>query len=255
MNADEPKGRLVKPVRRRRRFGSRWSWVALLCLTVTSQAADRPRGGRVGWARLETSHSIWSIHNDRDSQLAEFIHEQTSLNIDPRWYSVRADVEQLSAYPFVYAKDLTHVRGGGVEHLAEYLRRGGFLLIDPCIASATTGSVAGFVERHREIFARLLPGAETRSLPEDHPLFRCYFTVTKQDLFTADMVAKGAPVPADSSIYGVFLNGRMVAVLTGAGLECGWPQTPQREPGCMKMIVNMYVYAMTRTPEVAGVEQ
>jgi hypothetical protein len=42
----------------------------------------------------------------------------------------------------------------------------------------------------------------------------------------------------------------MVAVISMYGLECGWPQTPKRAPGCMKFILNIYIYAMT-----AGLER
>lgn len=229
--------------------------ILALLLSAIGDVAAEPRGGRVGWARLETSHSVWAIHSDHDSKLADFIQEQTSLNIDPTWYSVKADVEQLGMYPFIYAKNLTHVGDGGLENLAEYVRRGGFLLIDPCIAASSTGDPASFVRKHREVFAKLLPGSEVRLLPEEHPIFRCYFRVTKEDIVTPDMLAKGASMPVDSATYGVFHGGRMVAVVTTFGLECGWPQTPQRTPGCLRMIVNAYVYALTRTPEVAAVER
>jgi hypothetical protein len=40
----------------------------------------------------------------------------------------------------------------------------------------------------------------------------------------------------------------MVAVISMYGLQCGWPQTPMRVAGCMKCIVNMYVYAMSAAP-------
>ena len=225
--------------------------MAFVWSAANQMRAELPRGGRVGWGRLETSNSIWAIHSDHDAQLAAFIQEQTSLNIDPAWHSVKADeVEQLCTYPLIYAKDLSDLRESELVNLGEYLRRGGFLLIDPC--SARVRSMDDYLQRHREIFVRMLPEMEMQKLPEDHPIFGCYFKVTKENLITEDMLRLGAPRPTDSGTYGVYYRGRMVTVLTTVGLECGWPNTPQRIPGCMKMIVNMYVYAMTRPAKVGA---
>jgi hypothetical protein len=50
---------------------------------------------------------------------------------------------------------------------------------------------------------------------------------------------------ANYGLYGVFVNDHMVSIISMYGLQCGWPQTPLRAPGCMKLILNMYIYAMT----------
>lgn len=208
----------------------------------------QPRGGRVGWARLITPSGQWDMHNDRDPDLAEFIRSQTSLNIDPTWSAVDpADLDKLCAYPFIYAKDLSRVMSQrNLDNIKEYLRRGGFIFIDPCTANRSFGEVDTFLRQHGELFARLLPGSTVRELPDSHDLFRCYFTVTVDDLFSPDMVRAGATKPPRIGMLGVFQSDRLVAVISVSGLECGWPQTPGRTAGCMKTIVNAYVYAMTR---------
>jgi hypothetical protein len=60
------------------------------------------------------------------------------------------------------------------------------------------------------------------------------------------MLRAGASKPPDSGLIGIFQGDRMIAAICTDGLECGWPETPQRATGCMRMIVNIYVYAMTR---------
>jgi hypothetical protein len=202
----------------------------------------------VGWARLITANSGWALHSDQDPKLARFIGEQTTLNIDPVWYSVSAvNVTDLCAYPFIYAKDLTQVRDRQqLRNIGEYLRRGGFLCIDPCTTRWSSYTVDDFLRRHTEIFAAILPGCTVRALADDDPLYRCYFTVTIDDVFSRDMVRAGASRPAHMPAWGVYVGGRMTAVIHTSGLECGWPQTPGRVPGCEKLIVNTYVYAMTR---------
>lgn len=196
----------------------------------------------------------WSIHNNQDPKLARFIRDQTSLNIDPAWYSVNpGDLERLCAHPYVYAKDLLPIRRrDDLDNIKEYLLRGGFLFIDPCLAILSKASRDRFGQRHGALFTRLLPDCIVRELPDGHDLFHCYFDVTVDDLFSPDMIRAGATKPPHIGMLGVFLDGRMVAVISTSGLECGWPQTPGRTPGCMKMIVNGYVYAMTRGVEPTG---
>ena len=226
--------------------------VILAAVIVTGAAAAEekraPRGGRVGWARLITGSSQWAILSDQDPKLASFSRKETSLNIDPTWYSVYAtDLEKLCTYPFVYVKDLTEVRTNlELDHLAEFLRRGGFLCVDPCTTRWGVNDLKRFIDRHREVFMKMFPDCEMRELPDSHELYHCYFAVGVDDLFSKDMIAAGASRPPRIGMQGVFRGERMVAVISTSGLECGWPQTPGRAPGCMKMIVNSYVYAMTR---------
>ena len=55
-------------------------------------------------------------------------------------------------------------------------------------------------------------------------------------------------------VYGmnaVYDHGRMVALLSLASYQCGWPQSHDRGRGQMQMIANIYVYAMTGEPENA----
>lgn len=215
-------------------------------------AADPPEhslGGRVGWARLITPNGDWGLHSDHDPQLASFIRSQTTLNIDPVWYSVAPDrLDQLCAYPFIYVKELTRIANPDhLKNIHEYLRRGGFVCIDPCVNGFTPGEKEALVREHADLFKRLFPDCSVRELPDDHAIFRCYFPVTVDELYTPDMIRRGAVKPPRIGMRGVFLGERMIAVISITGLECGWPETPQRAPACMKLIVNCYVYAMTRS--------
>ena len=93
----------------------------------------------------------------------------------------------------------------------------------------------------------IAPGAEVRRLPDTHDVYRQYFTLKEtpphtfmNDTFDARWSHHG--------LYGVFSGGRMVALITLSGLQCMWASHPDREAatGSMKLIVNVYVYAMTQ---------
>jgi hypothetical protein len=222
--------------------------VILLATATLSAAAPEPRGGRVGWARLIVPGSGWDLHSNNDPAFAEFIRTQTSLNIDPVWYSVDpGSMDKLCAYPFIYVKDVTRVSSEhDLGNIREYVRRGGFIFVDPCTTRFTETDTKRFQENHATLFRRLFPTCTVRELPDSHELYRCYFTVAVGDIITPDMTRLGVTLPPGIGLQGVFEGDRLIAVISTSGLECGWPQTPQRKPGCMQLIVNTYVYAMTR---------
>lgn len=224
-------------------------WAGALLLLAASHAAPAPtpaRGGRVGWARLITDSSSWTVHDANDPQLANFIRTQTSLNIDPTCYPADpTKLEQLCAYPLIFTNNLTNVRDSRrLANLREYLRRGGFIYIDRCVNLAFSMPQEPFYDAHLTFFARFLPGCEIRELKSNHEIFRCYFAATSRVMPNRQAGHNG--------LYGVFDGGRMVAMLSLANLQCGWPNAADRGQASREMIANIYVYAMTRGTEEAA---
>lgn len=223
--------------------------VAILLVSLPSNAQDRLRGERVDWARLVTPNQDWRIHGDRDAPLARFIRENTSLDIQMSPYPADpAHLDQLCCHPFIYAKDLRWVTDAAqLANIGEYLRRGGFLCVDACATEAVNPDMEVYLRDNRAIFKRMFPGAIIQKLPETHSIYTCYFKLSRADVYTPDMGNQSRC--AHYGLYGVIVNHRMVAAISMYGLQCGWPQTPMRASGCMKFIVNLYVYAMTAGPE------
>lgn len=203
-------------------------------------AQAEPRGGRVGWGRLVTESSSWSVHSPNDPVLAAFIRDHTSLNIDPTCYPASpAELTQLCAYPFIFTNNLTNVhRAQSLANLREYLRRGGFIYIDRCVNLFFSLEQELFYARHIQLFSLFLPGSEVRELSEDHEIHHCYFTLPPVD--------RGSSTRNHSGLYGVYFEGRMVILLSCANLQCGWPNSPTRSALSQQQIANIYVYAMTR---------
>lgn len=223
--------------------------VLLVCGVVSSRAADEPRGGRVGWARIITSSKEWDRHAGSDPMLTKFIRQQTSLNIDPTWYSANpASVDELCKYPLLYTNNLTDVTDPAHrKNLQEYLQRGGFILVDACINPGVTPDPDVFLEQHTALMKILAPGAEVWRLPNDHDVYRQYFPMkdTPPRQFMNDVFDKRW---AKHGLYGAFQGGRMISIITLSGLQCSWSSHPERAHAkeCMKMIVNIYVHTMTR---------
>jgi hypothetical protein len=236
-----------------RRDMSRLLFLSLFLFTCLSlrAAADEPdklRAERVGWARLKTPTEYWLRHAEGDPSLARFIRDNTSLNIDPAWYV--ADVERLEemcAYPLLFAQSIVVVdSSAGKAHLAEYVRRGGFLLIDACCNRGINPSPDLFLQNHIRRLSEILPEARVAALPSNHEIYRCFFKISGGPPHTYDQNVFD-PERAKHGLYAIQIGHRTAGIITLSGLQCGWSR--QAAPAghdvlCMRMLVNIYIFAM-----------
>jgi hypothetical protein len=214
-------------------------------------AQEQPtlRGERVGWARLKTSSPYWMRHADGDPVLMQFLRDYTSLNIDPRWYVADVEnLEQLCAYPFLFSQGIHTVDSARGEHnLAEYIRRGGFLLVDCCINAGITPDPDEFLLQQTRKVAEILPEARVAQLSSSHAIYNCFFPIPEgkpPHTFNANIYD---PRFAKHGLYGIFIGTRMAGIISVSGLQCGWDRMiapPGHDIACMRMLVNIYIYAM-----------
>ncbi len=218
-------------------------------LLVQSLPAETHRGGRVGWARLKTPSEHWSRHTGSDGTLSDFIRTHTTLNMEPEWRAADPErLEELGAFPFLFCTDLTPiVSPKSLANLSEYLHRGGFLLVDACCNREINPDPDVYYDNNVTAFRRLLPEMTVKRFPDDHPVYTCYFTPKARPPHT---YAENNYNPrwAAKGLYGVYLGDRLASVLSLSGLQCGWDRMvapPGHPEECMKMVVNIYVTAMT----------
>ncbi|HWA24334.1 MAG TPA: DUF4159 domain-containing protein [Lacunisphaera sp.] len=208
------------------------------------------RGGRVGWARLQTTDEYWRRHSETDTRLSAFIRTRTSLNIDETWYTANVSrLDQLTAYPLIFANTLARVTDPADQrNLTEYLRRGGFLVVDACANVNINPSPETFLATNTKIFKTILPGCEIRQLPPNHEIYRCFFKMEETPPHTYHSGIFN-PRWFRYGLQGVYVQDRLVSLITLSGLQCGWsgvPAEPDHHIRCMEMMCNIYVYAMTR---------
>jgi hypothetical protein len=188
-------------------------------------------------------------HSGSDPVLMQFFRQQTTLNIDPTWYV--ADVEQLPEmckFPLLFSQGVDMVQSAtGHENVAEHIRRGGFLLIDACCNPQITGDFGAFLQRQINFLTIALPEAQVISLPPEHEIYGCHFQIPDgrpphtfyQNVYDPQKAAYG--------LYGVMIGQRMAGLISLSGLQCGWDKMtapPGHDVACMKMLVNIYIYAM-----------
>jgi len=226
--------------------------LAFLCVAGAvgrSQELNELRGERVGWARLKTPSEHWMRHATGDPVLMQFLRDNSSLNIDPKWYV--ADCEHLAemcTYPLLFSQGVHMVNSPtGRSNIAEYMRRGGFLLIDACINKNITPDPDRFLAQQVALISEVLPQARFAALPSDHNIYRCYFQFPegKPPHTYCDNVYDQRW--AKHGLYGIWIGSRMAGLISLSGLQCGWDKMiapPGHDVMCMKMLVNIYVYAM-----------
>lgn len=217
---------------------------------ATQPAEPLVRGGRVGWARLSTPDAVWRRHADSDPILSNFIRTQTSLNIDPTWYEARIDrIEELCTYPLLFTNSIDKITAPVHRaNLAEYLRRGGFLVVDSCINRDITPDPDAFYDAQVAAFKAILPRCDIRRLPDDDAIYSNFFQMSEHPPHSYHG-GHYNPAWAKYGLYVVTVDSLPVALLSLSGLQCGWTfidSDPRSGNQALRMLTNIYVYAMTR---------
>jgi hypothetical protein len=212
------------------------------------------RGDRVGWSRLKTPSTQWRRHAGADPILTKFFRDETTLNIDPVWYVADADnLGELIRYPLLFSQGIGVITGpAGRSNLAEYIRRGGFVLVDACHDSHVTPDFDEFLRQQIAFYSVALPEAQIVSLPPTHDVYRCHFQIPDGKPPHTFMENAYNPNKARHGLYGVMIGSRLAGIISLCGWQCGWdhvteypsPSPAGTDVACMRMVVNIYVYAM-----------
>jgi hypothetical protein len=228
--------------------------VLTAAVPARAQVAEEERAQRVGWARLMVPgrQELWRRHAEADPTLADFLKNNTTLNIDSTWYTADVeDLREMCAYPLLFAQSIAYVQTpGGKSNLAEYVRRGGFLFIDQCCNRTFNPDDTAFLAAQIRTLTEILPEARVEELPRDHEIYRNFFPIKDghpphtyyENVYDASRARRG--------LYGIYLGKSMCGIITLSGLQCGWAgmiAPPGHDVACMKMAINIYVYAMLQT--------
>jgi hypothetical protein len=223
------------------------SFLGLPALAVAGEI----RGPLSPWARLQFpcrggDTDDWNVHPNGDLNLIDAIRDQSAANVEKRWNVADiSKLETMTPFPFLFmhAELAPDLEKSQCVNVGEYLRRGGFLFAEDCVngklRSAGTGDE--FFRRMAETeFGRILPEARLEKLPEDHPVFHCLYHLNNNAIHMQGV---------RHGLHGLFLNGRMVALLSPSDIHCGWANGDawfghQKQVAALQMGINIYLYAM-----------
>lgn len=209
--------------------------------TPISETDGKFRGSKVEWARLVNGSPYWNRHAESDAGVIRLMQQHTSLNVGPRWQRASArSVEEMSRFPFLYTDTLAFLRPDEAANLAEYLRRGGFILIDACRNKTINPDIQLFLRHQVEQLSGQFPDLRVGRFTEEHEIFSIYF---KMHVFPPFRESDG-----QEPLYAVFSGTRLIGAISLNGWQCAWAgyHTPMHAMECMQMVTNIYVYAMTR---------
>jgi len=195
--------------------------------------------------------------------LVEAVNRYTNINakVDSHLY---LDSRKIYETPFVYvtadkAYELTDIER---KNFGEYLRKGGFAVIDNGEPMYEFGQAEASL---RQMLKDSL-GADAQFLPipNDHPLYHCFFDFDDgppqgaeiQMVQTTTTGAQGETARNSSMakavhyLEGIWLDERLVAVYSDKGYCWKWKDLTNNEPQ-LKMGVNFVVFALTQAGGIA----
>lgn len=195
----------------------------------------RTHGGTVAWARLKTQDPGWQRNIKADLQLLAFMRRYTSLDIDPKpEVADPDDLDELCAFPFIFAEGLGPLTAQQRRNLTEYLRRGGFLLVDTP-SDRPAAETAAFVARQLAALRSGFPAARDEVLPRDDVVNALFFRL-------------GPPPSAGTALHGIYDGSRLLAIVSVSPFQ-GVERTRDSHPlstffWTQKLMTNLYVYAL-----------
>jgi hypothetical protein len=141
--------------------------------------------------------------------------------------------------PFLFMNGHNDFTLGDAElaNLRTYLDHGGFLFASGCCTNPA------FPAAWRREFSRLYPNEKVSAIPYDRPIYRSFYRIER---------VRSQHRNVDVHLEGLFLNGRLVAVMCEDGLCCAFAMENRCNVGrgvppedARKLALNIAVYAMT----------
>jgi len=188
-------------------------------------------------------HTGWS-HNypDAEINLNDFLGRTTRIDVaDESFRLLELGSPEIFEYPFAYVSEPGEMEmtEAEVANLQEYVRRGGFILIDDFDT--------WHMDNLREEMSRAFPDKIFERLEPDHPILDVIFTI-------ADLGRMGLHVPGDDPVYYAMTNdlGEIAIVamhnndLANFWEWYGSPQYPlEPSTDAFRLGANLVVYAFT----------
>ena len=173
-------------------------------------------------------------------------------------------MEKLKKYPFLFMTGENHYKFDDRQkaNLKEYIRRGGFLLMDDCVV----GSGGDFFYKSSyELLEQVFGRASVKRIPLQHEVFHNVYDLGDKGLpymerhnriFMPGMRQprqKGLPYMhgQNHGARGIFIGDRLAVFLSSTDLHCGWCDSHGFEFGkqsyekAIQMGINIIMYAIS----------
>ncbi len=187
-----------------------------------------------------------------DRQLIMGIQRLSNLNIADEERLIPLNDPDLFEYPFLYTSEPGQMvlTQSDAAIMREYLERGGFWVVDDFWGSFEWANFEGQIQK-------ILPGAEIKDIPRDHPIFHCFYDIDELiQVPSLNYVYTGMIIEQDgfeAFCRGIWdEDGRLMVVINhntdlGDAYEhADHPQYPNYFSGyAYRLAINFIIYALT----------
>jgi hypothetical protein len=120
----------------------------------------------------------WSHDFPRSEEhLMKIMAEVTRLNVNPGGHIISFQNDECFKYPIAYLCEVGYIDLSDAEahRMAEYLLRGGFLIVDDFRGERE-------LMNFREQMKRVFPDRSLEPLPRTHPIWTCFYDISKLEI-------------------------------------------------------------------------
>jgi hypothetical protein len=154
-----------------------------------------------------------------------------------RVVSLRTDAIFETPFLFMNGHNDFVLSDAELANLRTYFEHGGFLFASGCCTNPA------FPAAWRRELSRVFPGEKVQAMPYNHPIYRSFYRIQR---------VRSLHRNVDVHLEGLFLKGRLVAVMCEDGLCCAFAMENRCNAGRgvspedgRKLALNIAVYSMT----------
>ncbi|MEO0971924.1 MAG: DUF4159 domain-containing protein [Pseudomonadota bacterium] len=198
--------------------------------------------------RLMYESGDWEVDQRMPANLLNSLIEYTTLRVDPEERVLPLADPQMLQAPFCYLAGhrLVEFSAQEAEHFERYVRNGGFVFVDDC-----NHDIDGLFARSFEAqMARLFGPAALRKLPNDHALYRSFFTFEDGPPTTSFELNGWGDDLVHDYLKAIEIDGRVGVLYSNKDYGCEWDYDYRNKRWLAedntRFAVNIVMYALTR---------
>lgn len=182
----------------------------------------RAQAGRYDFwfTRLKYDSGDWDVDARMPSNVITSLIDYTSLRVDPQEHVVALSDPRMLQAPFCYLAGHTLVEFNAAErqNFVRYVRNGGFVFVDDC-----NHDIDGlFAKSFEKQMAALFGPKALRKLPNDHALYRSFFSFPDGPPATGFELNGWGDDLVHDYLKGIEVDGRLGVLYSNKDYGCEW---------------------------------
>lgn len=213
---------------------------------VRAAALNRRRSD-FAFTRLQYGSGDWDVDQRMPANLLNSLIEYTTVGVATRERVVPLASSAVLDLPFSYLAGHRLVQFSRAERdiFERYVTNGGFVLVDDC-----NHDIDGlFAKSFEAQMAAIFGAGALRKLPNDHELYRAFFTFPKGPPATAFELNGWGDDLVHDYLQAIVVNGRIAVLYSNKDYGCEWDYDFRNKrflaEDNTKFGVNIVMYAMT----------